>query len=81
MKPPVPRTPGRGLPAAPKERGLVLLELARADVARDNLISAETNYRLALSSLPNDQQIQQELKIVVAKRLEQWRRSGGGLGP
>lgn len=72
-RPAVTATPSRGLPAAPRDRATVLLELARADVAKGNLISAETNYRLALTFMPANPKIQAELKAVIDKREDQRR--------
>ena len=46
-------------------------------MVKGNLISAETNLRLALTSAPRDPKIQAELKAVIAKRHELWRASGG----
>jgi Flp pilus assembly protein TadD len=61
-------TPSRGLPAAPKDRATSLAELARADAAKGNLASAETNYRLALSFSPGNKELAAELKGVVEAR-------------
>jgi len=61
-------TPSRGLAAAPRDRATSFAELARADFAKGNLTSAETNYRLATTFAPNDPRLRAELRKVVEAR-------------
>ena len=72
----VPVTPSRGLASAGKDRATVMVELARADIAKGNLGSAETNLRLALSFSPGNAEIQAELRRIADER-EAARRAKG----
>jgi Flp pilus assembly protein TadD len=54
----------------------MLLEQARADVARGNLVSAETSLRLALTFSPDDPQAAAELRAVLDLR-DRARREAG----
>lgn len=68
-QPPAQRlTPARGFPAAPQDRGTALYELAKADLTRGNLVSAETNLRLALTFSPNNAEVAAALKRVMEER-------------
>ena len=60
--------PARGAAATPKGRATAFAELARADLAKGNLSSAETNLRLAVTFAPNDLHLRSELKRVVDAR-------------
>jgi Flp pilus assembly protein TadD len=53
-----------------------MVELARADLAKGNLGSAETNLRLALSFAPGNAEIQAELRRIADGR-EAARRAKG----
>lgn len=65
---PATTTRARGPAAAPKDRASSFAALARADLAKGNLVSAETNLRLALTFAPNDLHARGELKRVVEAR-------------
>jgi Flp pilus assembly protein TadD len=69
-------TPSRGLPSAQKDRATVMVDLARADLAKGNLGSAETNLRLALSFSPGNAEIEAELRHLAESR-EAARRAKG----
>jgi hypothetical protein len=60
------KTPARGLTAA-GGRADVFAALARADVQKGNLVSAETNYRLALA-MTRDPALEAELAALVERR-------------
>lgn len=53
-----------------------MAELARTDLAKGNLVSAETNFRLALTFSPGDQSLQVELRGVVEMRDRARKASG-----
>jgi Flp pilus assembly protein TadD len=84
-KPPSPsspsglRTPSRGLPPAPKDRASLMVELARADIAKGNLSSAETNLRLALTFAPGNREVEAELKRIADTREAERRAKGPNL--
>lgn len=58
----------RGLPVTPRERADSLAELGRADLAKGNLVGAETNFRLAVTYAPYDPHLKAELKHAVEAR-------------
>jgi hypothetical protein len=85
VKPPAPsspsglRTPSRGLPSAPKDRASLMVDLARADIAKGNLTSAETNLRLALTFAPGNRVVEAELKRIADVREAERRAKGPNL--
>jgi hypothetical protein len=76
----VPRTPSRGLPQDPAQRAKVLAEQARADLAKGQLSSAETNLRLALTFTPADAGLARELRAVVEAKDQARRAKPPSLG-